>query len=114
MADFYFANKAHTVYSTNCKKCHGEHTTKNRHKYYRKIQLKYVHGITLEQWNALFEKQKHACAICGATNRRFCLDHDHVRKQIRGILCHNCNVVLGLMNDDPARLIKAANYLKTP
>jgi hypothetical protein len=31
---------------------------------------------------------------------------------IRGILCNNCNVGLGLFKDDPSLLYKAITYLK--
>jgi hypothetical protein len=50
------------------------------------------------------------CAICGRRGK--VEDHDHKRMRHRGKLCHQCNVVLGLMQDSPQRLRKAAEYLE--
>ena len=59
-----------------------------------------------------------ACEICGhadSENRQgrglLHLDHDHTTGKIRGMLCSNCNRAVGLMDDDPIHLIKAAAYL---
>ena len=52
------------------------------------------------------------CAICGATDKRFHVDHDHTTGHVRGLLCGPCNQTLGLMQDEPARLRAAAAYLE--
>lgn len=58
------------------------------------------------------------CQICDVvlddTRGKFgrCVDHDHRTKEIRGVLCNNCNRALGMMQDDPERFLKAAQYLK--
>ena len=58
------------------------------------------------------------CLICG---RRFnemlpkVVDHAHDKTQrIRGILCRDCNVALGLLRDDPRALRAAFDYLTRP
>ncbi len=43
-----------------------------------------------------------------------CCDHDHATGLIRGWLCDRCNIAMGLMKDDPARLRGAATYLERP
>lgn len=56
-----------------------------------------------------------ACAICESSSdksgRRLSVDHDHKTGKIRGRLCNSCNFLLGHANDDPERLIRAAEYL---
>src|ERR1017187_2022200 len=56
-------------------------------------------GMTLDQYDLIFEVQRYECAISG-TNfpgpRGWCVDHDHSGdKLVRGILCHTCNLLLG-------------------
>lgn len=66
----------------------------------------------------LYEKrQDHRCAICSvkfSKKVRPCLDHDHRTKGFRGVLCHSCNVAIGLFCDSPELLRKALEYLETP
>jgi len=43
------------------------------------------------------------------------VDHDHKTNEVRGLLCHNCNRALGLLQDDVGNLQKAIEYLtKSP
>ncbi len=42
------------------------------------------------------------------------IDHDHSSGKIRGLLCHNCNMALGLLRDDASLLRRAADYLDNP
>lgn len=72
-----------------------------------------LYGITLEQKQALFEKQGASCAICKSNSPviRWHLDHCHRTKRVRGILCNNCNLMIGHAKDNPQTLIEAANYL---
>ena len=74
------------------------------------------YSITQEDYNSLFVAQEGRCAICGKhqseVSRTLAVDHDHETGEIRGLLCHSCNVVLGLMADDPGTLRSAADYLE--
>jgi len=67
-------------------------------------------------YDELYEKQMGKCAICGADqnnlSKSLCLDHNHKDGTIRGLLCQNCNLALGLFQDDIEILNKAINYLK--
>jgi hypothetical protein len=42
---------------------------------------------------------------------RMDIDHNHITKQFRGIICHHCNVILGFAKDSAAVLRQAADYL---
>ncbi len=75
----------------------------------------YHYGISPEDYDALFASQGERCAICGGDDHRakgWHLDHDHATGKVRGILCGPCNLMLGNANDDPARLLAAAEYLE--
>lgn len=72
--------------------------------------------MTIGKYDEMLNSQDSRCAICGSPdpgkgNRFFCVDHDHLTGKIRGLLCNNCNRGLGTFEDDPHRLIEAANYL---
>lgn len=75
----------------------------------------YKYGITEEEYQHRLLKQKNACAICTTTNLgrygRFHIDHDHKTKKIRGLLCTNCNLGLGLFKDSTTNLNSAIAYL---
>lgn len=79
-------------------------------------KLKFNHGITGEQYYKMFEQQKGCCAICGKHQikfkKRLVVDHNHNTKQIRGLLCHNCNVSLGLVGESIETLRNMVEYLK--
>jgi hypothetical protein len=83
--------------------------------YQKSIYLKREFGITLTQYNELLEKQNNCCAICERPSsefkRMFAVDHDHLTKTVRGLLCVNCNLGLGKFHDNINTLNKAINYL---
>ena len=86
----------------------------------RKNNLKKEFGITIAQYDEMFEQQNGVCAICGKKEtmknqygvRRLSVDHDHKTGKIRGLLCAGCNFVLGTMKDSKERILKAAIYLE--
>ena len=75
----------------------------------RAKHLKRKYGMTLEDYDRLFKKQKGRCAICREKSRRGPLhvDHDHDKKFVRQLLCGPCNRGLGFFRDD-TRLLRRA------
>lgn len=65
----------------------------------RKWNLKTRYGLTPAQYDALLEKQRGACALCGGIMERPVVDHDHSTGIVRGILCHPCNIKLPAIED---------------
>lgn len=55
------------------------------------------------------------CPICqepmNPEKRGIHLDHDHTTLEIRGILCRECNIMLGKARDNPYILLAAVAYL---
>ena len=107
-------------YNSVCKVCQSEYS-KSREKVCkerrREQKLKWNFGLTLEQYNALLNNQNHKCAICGIPqvnlNRNFDVDHDHETGKVRALLCHNCNVAIGLMKENINIMENAIDYLKS-
>lgn len=83
--------------------------------------LKRHYGITLEQYNAIFMSQKGKCDICKKVltsgKQGTHVDHDHnfeinCFKFVRGLLCGDCNRLLGAAKDSIGILLSAVEYLK--
>lgn len=80
----------------------------------RKWDLKSKYAITEQEYDALLTAQGGACLLCGNQNgsKRLAVDHCHNTSKVRGLLCTNCNVGIGMFRHDPELLEKAKNYLK--
>jgi predicted nucleic acid-binding Zn ribbon protein len=88
----------------------------------RKWSLKKTFGISLDQFNAMLEKQNGVCAICkqpeyrkngwNKKTRFLAVDHNHTTGKIRSLLCSDCNTALGLLGEDIPRIQAAIEYLK--
>jgi hypothetical protein len=89
----------------------------------RKAYLRKRYGMTVEDYDELLLAQGGRCAICGTTEPpllketcssglSFAVDHDHQTGAVRGLLCGPCNLGIGNLGDEPARLRAAAVYLE--
>lgn len=72
--------------------------------------------ITEEEYHNLYESQEGKCAICSKPQSDFtcklALDHDHITKKVRGFLCKDCNIGIGLFKENSELFISAMSYLK--
>lgn len=85
-------------------------------------RLRQRYGITVAEYEAMYEAQGGVCAICGQSETgihyrtqeamRLAVDHDHETGQIRGLLCRHCNMGIGQFGYDPERLRQAAAYME--
>ena len=72
-----------------------------------------------EYWE-LYELQGRCCAICklptDSTKIKKALplfvDHDHSTGKVRGLVCHQCNILLGMAKNDMTTLGNALLYLQ--
>ena len=76
--------------------------------------LKYEYGITLDDYNKMFNEQEGKCAICqrhqNELKKILYVDHDHKTGEVRGLLCKNCNVALGFYEKYDTQIFE--KYLK--
>jgi len=82
----------------------------------RNAGLIYKFGISQEDYDSLLLSQGGKCAICKRLQtdfpQAFAVDHDHMTKNIRGLLCARCNTGIGLLRDNIDILRSAVKYLQ--
>ena len=92
--------------------------------------IKRTYSLTLESLIELYASQAGGCAICNkalpnpgseeAYKFGMSIDHDHAccpsnqtcGKCIRGLLCRDCNLMVGHAKDSPETLKKAVEYIQ--
>lgn len=81
----------------------------------RKVHLKRAFGISIEDYDRRLSEQGGVCAICrkppAGHLAHLVVDHDHNTEQIRGLLCHRCNLGIGHFRDSVSLLDAAKAYL---
>lgn len=127
------AESEFNVRQSRCKSCNKikfsewklnnreQYLQKKRESYHRRkdttrnSQLIRKFGVTLMQYNAMFEQQHGCCAICGKHQtefkRRLSVDHDHLTGKVRQLLCYGCNTAIGFAREDPKILENMIQYL---
>ena len=93
------------------------------HEYYtinpRKTRLR-KYKLTLGEYREIADSQNNVCSICGKpeTSKRngfvqsLSVDHCHKTNINRGLLCHKCNIGLGVFEDNIDVMASAISYLK--
>lgn len=88
------------------------------------LQAKYkcLFGISYNQFQEMIEKQHNLCAICDRPEstvdkrtgkiRKLAVDHNHITKKVRELLCGKCNQALGLLNEDLKVIINLIKYIQ--
>lgn len=76
------------------------------------IKRKSRYGISQEEYDRLFEEQRGCCAVCWqeSGDEELAVDHDHMTNKIRGLLCRQCNTLVGVVESGFVQL--AIQYLK--
>lgn len=104
-----------------CKACHSlfEHPRRMQRPRGYSVGLNY--GITLDYYELLLQEQEGVCAACGYPEtamdhrtqqiRRLAVDHNHKTGEVRGLLCTSCNLALGNLLEDPARIEGLLKYI---
>jgi len=91
---------------------------KRRPRNVRNAELRSRFGITLEDYERMYEEQGGVCAICGGRESdssgryiNLTVDHCHGSGDVRGLLCNLCNRGIGMFGDDPDIMRRAAEYV---
>lgn len=104
LCEFNKSKKESGGYSFQCKICKKEETLKRRY------------GITIADYNRMFEEQEGKCLICtkhqSELTKALNIDHCHTTGKVRGLLCNTCNRSLGAFYDNIEILENAIKYLK--
>lgn len=82
--------------------------------------LRRTYGIGVSDYESMLKTQNHCCKLCGGEgfvmakhhSMKLVVDHCHASGVVRGLLCHNCNRALGLMQDNTETLRAAIAYLE--
>ena len=88
-----------------------ENPLKKKHRR-RKNHLAATYGLSLQEYDDLYNQQQGCCAICNRhrmeLKRVLFVDHDHKTKKVRGLLCYSCNTGLALYESHKKKIL---NYL---
>lgn len=124
-----FSRDTRRGYAARCKECRKielrKWRDKNRQAYNAAERQRYAespakwerhlrnkYGITVTDYMARLTAQEGRCAICKVVaEKTLAVDHDHITGVIRGLLCAECNRMLGAAKDRPEVLAAGAAYL---
>ena len=129
---FYKHKRQKTGLSSWCKNCDAEYSKQyyrdnkvkvsDHNKEWRRKRKGYLtaydrqrkYGLSVEEYDQLFQQQKGCCAICGRSQlelkRNLHVDHNHRTGEVRGLLCFRCNAGVGYL-DDKKWLEKSVKYI---
>lgn len=81
----------------------------------RKTRSQYLmrkYGITADHYDEMHREQHGLCAACESSDKVLVVDHDHATGAIRALLCNDCNLALGHINDSVEILNRLIKYVE--
>ena len=122
LEDFYRKNSSKDGRESSCIECRKKQIAITDKKRYRSpvrrdahLMDKYL--INQSIYEHLLLMQGGHCALCPATSSGrkndsyLIVDHCHKTGNVRGLLCHHCNIMLGVSKDNTNTLQNAITYL---
>lgn len=82
----------------------------------RKTRSQYLmrrYGITADHYDEMNREQHGLCAVCETSEKALVVDHCHTSGAIRALLCNDCNLALGHINDSVEILNRLIKYVET-
>lgn len=115
LSEFY-EKRSENRYFSWCITCWNEYQSSYYHKTKRSSH-RLLKRATPGWIATRLEKLEYKCELCRepldiSDNYQVHVDHCHITKKKRGILCRKCNTGLGMFNDDPEQLRRAAKYIE--
>lgn len=68
-------------------------------------------NVSPEDYQKALDKSNGTCEICNKKHNKLHVDHDHQTGKVRGMLCPQCNMSLGLFQDNIDLLANSILYL---
>lgn len=96
---------------------HRPDIKRNDH-YKRRLNGLRKYGINEEILRSMQDEQRGCCKICGdslsfdGSGKSYAIDHCHTTGKVRGLLCRECNIMLGTARDNEEILANAIEYLR--
>ena len=120
LANFHKQSTGKFGRRSRCRECHNADMREygRERGVARRVKTLRRYGLSMEDYERIAIAQGYECAICHTTDSGhpmsnfFVVDHCHETDKVRGLLCNNCNRGIGILGDDPARLLQAAVYLE--
>lgn len=85
-------------YASRCRACR------------QRARLQRLYGLDSAAVNTMLRRQARRCGVCRARTKLH-VDHNHATGRVRGLLCGNCNRALGLLAEDPIRILALIQYI---
>jgi hypothetical protein len=85
--------------------------------------LKSKYGIDVARYEEMLKEQENKCACCGvgleelsekypnSFHKSLVVDHDHETGKVRGLLCSQCNILIGFL-EKKELVPKAYDYIE--
>jgi len=117
-ANFSKRNNGHNACDDGVVRCDGCKVETYRGRYRsksREWRLQNYYGIGQDEYERILRVQGGCCAICkrlpSEGEKAFAVDHCHKSGRVRGVLCHSCNLALGVFKDDLINVRATISYL---
>ena len=119
--DFYKDKNSKDGTTSECKECRKSAERSYYHKHidqrrilYKNRRLSKTNGekLTLDRYQTMLSTQDNKCGICSTNMETPYVDHNHSTGNIRMLLCHHCNCLLGNAKENINILESAIQYIQ--
>jgi len=107
--ELYKSNSAVREYYIHMAKAYRKRNPDRR----RYVEIRNRYRLSRDSYTKMLAEQVNACAICKLPfTKTPHVDHCHDTHKVRGLLCFNCNRMLGHAQNSTRILNSAASYLE--